>query len=138
MFQLLRMKGRDDVRQGGDDSVGDPPQVRAIPGGVSRSPLESRVQEILAARPACAWDHLVAEVARYLRRSEDPRVLAVLDEGFWGGWVWRAFAQRELRRLDGVLLAIEARPSPVADIRRPDPGREPAGSQDLSAVNYGE
>lgn len=41
-------------------------------------------------------------------------VLALLDEGFWGGWVWPALAREELRNLDGVLLSIEVEPFPTA------------------------
>lgn len=114
---------RDYVRRCRKEHGSGPRGVRAIPGGVPRSPLESRVQEVLAAHPTCRWDHLVDEVAQHLRRSERPSVLAVLDEGFWGGWVWPALAREELRRLEGILLAIEG-PSPVtADIPLPVSGR---------------
>lgn len=127
------LKARDYVRRPREGCGNDPRRVRAIPGGVPRSPLEWRVQEILAAHPICAWDDLVAEVARYLRGSERPSVLTSLDEGFWGGWVWPTFAREELRRLDGVLLAIEAPSSSMADIARLVPGRQRGSSEDLSA-----
>lgn len=129
------LKARDYVRRPGEGCGNDPRRVRAIPGGVPRSPLEWRVQEILAAHPICAWDDLVAEVARYLRGSERPSVLTSLDEGLWGGWVWPALAREELHRQDGILLAIEAPPSSMAGIPRPAPSRQLGSSGDLSAVH---
>lgn len=66
------------------------------------------MQEVLSGHPICAWDKLVAEVAEYLRGSNDPKRLGVLDEGFWGGWTWSALAEQELRHLDGILVTIEA------------------------------
>ncbi len=127
------LKARDYVRRPRGDHGNDPRWVRAIPGRVPRSPLEWRVQEILAARPICAWDDLVAEVARYLRGSERPSVLTSLDEGFWGGWVWPALAREELHRQDGILLAIEAPSSSMTDFPRPVPSRQRGSSEDLSA-----
>jgi hypothetical protein len=90
-------------KEPGDDRC----RVRAIPGAIPRSPLEGRVQEVLAGHPTCALPHLVSEVAQYLRRSERPSLLASLDEGLWGGWVWPALAREELRRLEGIVLAID-------------------------------
>jgi hypothetical protein len=101
------------IRRTRKERQGDPRRVRAISGAIPRSPLELEVQEILAAHPSCAWPHLVAEVAQHLRRSECSGVLALLDEGLWGGWVWPALARQELRHLDGVLLTIEVEPSPT-------------------------
>jgi len=102
------LKARDYVRRPRKENGKEPRWVRAIPGAVPRSPLESRVQEVLSGYPICACDQLVAEVAEYLCGSDDPKRLAVLDEGFWGGWTWSALAEQELRRLDGILLTIEA------------------------------
>jgi hypothetical protein len=96
-----------------------PTWARAIPGGVPRSPLELRVHAFLMAHPTCLFDDLVAEIAEYLRRSKPPSVLALLDEGLWGGWVWPAFAREELFRLQGSLLSFDA---PFGQERRPAAG----------------
>lgn len=108
--------------------------VRAIPGGVPRSSLESWVLEVLAGRPAYPWESLVAETAHYLRRCESPKVLAVLDEGFWGGWAWSVLAREELHRLDGVLILITGKQSPSADLDLSDPVGQPRDSPDAAAV----
>ena len=118
-----------------NERLGEPGRVRLIPGGFPRSPLESRVQEVLAAHPICPWDYLVAEVAQHLRRSERLSILTVLDEGFWGGWVWPALAREELRRLDGTFLAIETPVSPTADNRLPISERWPASSENPLPVS---
>jgi|GEM_PF-3119190 len=131
-------KVRDSGVRRGNEAGSDPRWVRAIPGRVPRSPLELRVQELLLARPVCPWDHLVAEVAQYLRRSERPRALAVLDEAFWGAWVWPALAREELTHLDGVFLAIEPRPSPTDDVLQARPARNVENSPDLSTLMSGE
>jgi hypothetical protein len=99
VWDLFRRSRRD----GGTDTH----WVRAIPGAVPRSPLESRVHEVLAAHPVCAWERLLVEVAQYLRRLEPPLVLVVLEERIWGGWLWPVLAREELRRLEGVLLTVE-------------------------------
>jgi len=116
------LKARDDVRRPRKENGKDPRWVQAIPGAVPRSPLESRVQGVLSGHPICAWDQLLAEVAQYLRRSEASNDLAVLDEGLWGSWVWPALAGEELRRLEGVLIAIEEGPSAATDLRLANPG----------------
>ena len=90
----------------------------------------------MLARPVCPWDHLVAEIAQYLRRSERPRALAVLDEAFWGAWVWPALAREELRRLEGVLLTIESEAPPAGNINHQSPAPVGVGRPDLSAVHW--
>jgi hypothetical protein len=110
-----------------------PRWVRAMPGRVPHSPLESRVAEILAAHPVCRWDYLVSEVAEFLRRSEPPILLTVLDEVFWGEWLWPAVAREELHRLEGVLLTGQGYPPPPAERPRPDrAGRDPSQTVSLA------
>lgn len=118
-----------DSRPRGDETPPDPRWVRALPGGAPRSALEAGILEVLAAHPTCPWNLLVAEVARHLRRSDDPRLLAAMDEGFWGGWVWSALARQELRRLEGVLLAIEASSGSAAEVPLPAPERQGASGR---------
>lgn len=115
------MKVRDSAGRQGIAAGSAPRWVRAIPGGLPRSPLESRVREVLAACPVCPWDHLVAEIAQYLRASERPSALAVLDEGIWGAWVWPALAVEELARLEDVILATEPQAPQPADRLLPLP-----------------
>jgi hypothetical protein len=109
----------------------DPRRVRAIPGAIPQSPLEWRVHSILAVHATCPWDHLVADVAEYLRRSFRPGVLAVMDEGFWGGWVWPALATEELQRLEGNLIETETLTSHAAD--RPASTLRPTSSCEVLA-----
>jgi hypothetical protein len=103
------------VTRGYGTPEANPRRVRAIPGAVPHSPLESLVLEVLTANRECPWNHLVAHAAEHLRRSEQPGVLAALDEGFWGRWVWPVLAEEELLRLDGVLVRIEVGSYPTAD-----------------------
>ncbi len=123
------------IRRTRKERRGDPRRVRAIPGAIPRSPLELQVWEFLAAHPSCAWPHLVAEVARCLRGAEHPRILAVLDEAFWGDWVWPLLARQELMRLNDVLLVIDAAPSLTGDTTAPVPPPEPANTEGFPTGN---
>ncbi len=122
----LFLNAWDSIRRNRKAPGSDPRLVRAIPGAVAQSPLERRVQEILAEQPTSPWDRLVAKVADSLRGFEDPGVLASLDEAVWGAWVWPALAQKELQGLEGLLLEIGA-PSPsAADTSVAAPWQQPA------------
>jgi hypothetical protein len=127
----LFLRVRHDVRRDRKEHRIEPRRVRAIPGAIPHSPLERRVHDILAVHPTCRWDDLLADVAEYLRQSERPDVLASLDEGLWGGWVWPTVARQELQRLEGILLEIVA-PTSLAD-DMPPPVPQPMSSGDLLA-----
>ena len=130
-------KARDLLRRSRGSGRPESHWVRAIPGAVPRSPLESRVHEILAAQPVCGWERLLVEVAQYLRRSEPPLVLVVLEEAIWGGWLWPIVAREELRRLEGVLLSIEKNPGACAPYNERHCGLSrpaSAGSRDMGCL----
>ncbi len=119
MWRFLKIQ--DLIHSCGKRTGRDPRRVRALPEAVPHSPLEDQIWEVLTTQAVCPWDHMVAVVAQHLRQAEHASRLAALDEGFWGDSVWSAEAQKELYRLEGVLIRIEMETASATGVfQRPD------------------